>query len=1278
MWFGTERELYRYDSKTFKKYKHNPKDPRSIASDYVHKIYQDSKGNLWMAAGNNGLCLYNRESDSFTTFRHDRNDSGSLTDNNVKGLVEDNKNNLWVATALGLNRIIFEGASVKIARQATNIPYHIECIVAGQNGELWLGTTNGLFKFKAGKTSPVGQKILTSGTASYSIYSMHLDKKGNLWLGTSHGLVKYNTATESYYPVASVKRNSLLPAIYGIAEDHNNKLWLASESGLAFFDQETSRVKWHLRDKTNPNALVDDALMSIHIDQQRGLWVGAYYQGISYMNTNLPDFSLWPASYEDKLSDFYLAAKIGKTPKGKLWAISVNYDRIWISGPGNTEGVSTRVKLPAGEKYYAFFLDDSGTLWCGGNNCLFIKYDLKTGKVLRYSPNQVYQGTPLPDTKILMLYPDKKGRIWISGWLGLICFNPHTGRFQRIEGTKSIHSILEDSKGNLWFSGEFNIYLLESNSSKISVVKVSALAETGNQLYAGRIAEDDSGRIWATSNNGLLLYDNKNRTFLPHTNDSPELLNYVQGLQIDSRGNLWLCNENKLICYHPEKKSVKVYDYRDGLPYGGFLLDNASLKDNQGNLYFPTSEGTFRFNPDKITDDTTAAPLTLTSLKLFNKEVRPGDRTALLDHAVEMTKEIIFRHDQNIFTLDFALLNNARSERNQYAYFLENFEHQWNYVQSPSATYTNLPPGTYMFLAKAANGDGFWNPKPLRLKITILPPWWKTWYAYLCYMLLIATGVYAITRYFWLRSSLRRETALNQIKLDFFTNVSHEIRTHLSLISAPLEKAFQHAKEGKSNESFLNYAKSNSDRLLLLVNELLDFRKIQSGNLRLLVGEHDIVKVIKSVTAAFEHISKEKDIQTLLFYPDRPVLLWFDIAQMQKVFYNLLSNAYKFTPEGGKVQVRIAETYGEVLISVEDNGKGISPDHLRKLFTYYYQVGADKPGYGIGLALSKSIVQQHYGYLTAESRLASASEPGGTTLNIRMLRGNSHFPPDQIAMQARDYVAGMLAEPVATAINAGAAHSGQKNTILIIEDNDQLRVFIRELFEETYNILEAGNGLRGVELAQEKIPDIILSDVMMPEISGLEVCNRLKKSDTTSHIPVVLLTARTQSEQVIEGLTAGADDYLVKPFDPRILEIKINNLLRVREQMKARYRHSLFVEEAGHNIAQDLNEAFINKLRALVIENISDAGFGVHQLAFHAGMSVSVLYRKMRSLTGMTVNEFVKTIRLNKAKTLLESGAYQVSEVATIIGFEDVKYFSKEFTKVFGRKPNEIKKQMYG
>ncbi len=891
----------------------------------------------------------------------------------------------------------------------------------------------------------------------------------------------------------------------------------------------------------------------------------------------------------------------------------------------------------------------------------------------------------------------------------MLLLDKRTGSFAKVPTVTYAATIFEDSRRNIWIGGKAGLYRIKPEAAKAPRPAIEKIRSNSEFAISWRINEDKWGTIWAACHAQLLSYNpEKNRFELNIDIPQEAALDIVP----DSKGYIWINASAKLYRYHPRERTLQSYSAHDGLPAKGSLMQGAGTTDRNGHLYFVTDKGMFSFDPAAISIPNRSAPIVLSSLKLYNKTVRARDSTGILPVPIGKLKEITFRHDQSIFTLDFALLDYVRSDVNRYAYKIDGIDRDWNYVKTPTATYTNLPAGSYIFQVKAANGDGIWTTQPLQVKINILPPWWRTWWAYLAYLLLAAGVVYAIARFFWIRSSFRRENALNQVKLDFFTNVSHEIRTHLSLISGPLEKAYQQAAEGKNNENYLSYARTSSDRLMLLVNELLDFRKIQSGGTRLQVREHDVVKIVKSVIAAFEHMANEKGIETVLIAPKTPVLLWFDVAQMQKVFYNLLSNAYKFTHEAGRVVVRITETSNEVKITVEDNGKGMPQEHLQKLFTYYYQADSEKPGYGIGLALSKAIVEQHRGYLTAESHLHNGhalngnatssrngspgdgspgdgspgdgspgdaspgdARPGGTTLTIHMLRENLHFAPEQITTNGYQYTEDLLTDTIALPAGHHAINGKEVNTILIIEDNDQLRVFIRDLFEGDFNILEAENGRRGLDLANEHLPDIVLSDVMMPEMNGLEVCKRLKSNIATAHIPVVLLTARTQNEHVIEGLESRADDYLAKPFDPRILELKINNLIRVRDELQARYRESVMTDEAASSIARDVNEAFIGKLRTMVADNLSNPDFGVNELAAHVGMSVSVLYRKLRTLTDMTVNDFVKTIRLNEAKKLLESGVYNVSEVATMIGFDDSKYFSKEFKKAFGKTPIEIKKQ---
>ncbi len=1279
MWFGSTSGLIRYDTRTLRCFRDDAKGNPILAD--IKDVHCDSQGNIWAGTAT-GLTLYNPDLHSYRHFKHDSTQVNSLSSDYVSCITEDHTKQLWLGTRHGLTRIVTDQGVIKLSRhlqdEFNGDALNIQCLTSGKDGNLWLGTGDGLIAMQVtgGKPRLYRMPLTKKGTQSNEFNAIYAAENGTVWLGrSSGGLVGFDPDTENFRIIETLATSGgELPKIKKIVSDSKGKLLLATSSGLAHFDPLTGDTDWYVNQPGNPNSLPENSLFAMYRDRQGGLWLGSYYNGISYFHFDSPRFRPWPFTPGDPRGKSFVNAWIGKSRTDRMWSVSDAIDKLLLFDSNGKNSSTFPLTLDPQADYFSFYVDQQDVLWAGGNTVL-TSYDTRKGTYRHYPFTIPGQANPLKG-RTYKITEDSYGHFWVGGAYGLLLFDKQKGTFVKDTTVSYTATIFEDSHRTIWIGGHKGLYRITPEAADAPRPVVEKIQSTTDLVIAWRINEDRSGKIWAACHTQLLSYNPESNQFELNTDVPREAaLDVVP----DNQGYIWINVSSRLYRYHPENRTLQSYGYQDGLPAKGILMQGAGTMDKDGNLYFVTNEGMFTFDPAAISIADQTSPIILSSLKLYNKEIRTADSTGLLTEPLAKTKEITFRHDQSIFTLDFALLDYVRSDLNKYAYKIDGIDKDWNYVKIPTATYTNLPPGSYLFEAKAANGDGIWMQEPLQVKITVLPPWWKTWYAYLGYLLLLAAMVYAVTRFFWIRSSFRKENALNQAKLDFFTNISHEIRTHLSLISGPLEQAYQQSTEGKSNENFLNYARNSSDRLMLLVNELLDFRKIQGGGVRLQVREHDVVRIVQSVIAAFEHVGKDKEIETSLLCPDTPVLLWFDIAQMQKVFYNLLGNAYKFTPDGGKIVVRITETSNEVTIAVEDNGKGMAAEHLRKLFTYFYQADSEKPGYGIGLAMSKSIVGQHHGYLAAESHPATGSSPGRTVLTIRMLRENRHFSPDQLAAKSGDFGGSMLAETLAMPAGNNIAHSKQRNTILLIEDNDQLRIFIRELFEGKFNILEAANGLRGMELAKEHIPDIILSDIMMPGMNGLEVCNGLKNNTATGHIPVLLLTARAQNEQIIEGLTSGADDYLIKPFDPRILQLKISNLIRVRDELKKRYRQSMLADqETGDNIAEDINQAFIAKLRVLVIENMSNSGFGVDELAVQAGMSMSVLYRKMRSLTGMTVNEFLKTIRLNEAKKLLESGVYHVSEVATIIGFEDAKYFSKEFRKVFGKTPNDIKKRIPG
>jgi signal transduction histidine kinase/DNA-binding response OmpR family regulator len=646
-----------------------------------------------------------------------------------------------------------------------------------------------------------------------------------------------------------------------------------------------------------------------------------------------------------------------------------------------------------------------------------------------------------------------------------------------------------------------------------------------------------------------------------------------------------------------------------------------------------------------------------------------------------------------VFTIDFAVLNYIKSDKNRYAYKLEPFDKDWVHTDIPSAPYTNLSPGSYTFFAKGSNNDGVWG-KAVTLHIKVLPPFWETTWAYCLYVLFVGSIVFLLARFFILRSLLRRDKELTHLKLNFFTNISHEIRTHLSLIFGPVEKLILEEKGGTQTRQ-LQIIKKNSDSLLQLVNELMDFRKAETGNLKLHIAEHNVVTTISEIYNSFYDHGVSANITIDLVTSADNIPLYFDKIQLEKVLFNLLHNAFKFTSSGGYINVLVEDRNDSVTITVTDNGKGIAPENLKNLFENYFQEndhGKQNTGYGIGLALSKSIIELHKGSITVESKIAASGNRTSFVVNLR--KGAAHFknatlvrtPVNDFLNVQKPVLNDSLVAPFIDHVSPPRyLPKDKKQTILLVEDNPEVRSFIAEFLQNHYKIITCENGVKGWEAAKEHIPDVVISDVMMPEMDGFTLCNNLKGDESTNHIPVILLTAKASGANHIEGLKMGADVYLTKPFSIEVLLLQVTNLLnaseRIRrsfkEQITATYSNVLSTDpekntQATRELVNTIDNEFINKLVRIIEKDIDNLAFGVPELAREIGMSQPVLYKKLDAVTGMSVNDFIKSVKMNNAGILLKTKRYTINEVAYMVGFSDRKYFSKEFKKQYGKTPTEF------
>lgn len=1275
MWFASTAGLFRYDSRSFKAYRPQPNHQDAIVSRYVHNVFCDSKGKLWAATAG-GLSRYEAETDSFTNFKHDPADSNSLSGNNIFCIVEDEANGFWVGSASGLDHLTFKDGEPQVARTPSGDfkgrARMVRCIAKGSDGVLWLGTYDGLVKVEKGGKSKKIFKVKSEGRypSINEFIAIYADQKGSIWLGSNRGgLIRFDIHSESFHTIESFRRRGEgLPIVSAITADHRGKMWIGTWSGMAYFDTKDHTSDWLYNIPENPNSLPDNLIYAVCKDNQGGVWVGSYDCGVSYLQK--ASVSLSATSLR--------AGWLGALSDGAIWAIPDDRSAVTFFNKKTGHSNSVKLRLPFAVTYNAFWVDEHGILWCGGSSVLS-RYDIRTHQRSDYPVREFHSGDSTMGL-VTSICQDRRGRLWVAGVFGLALFDKEKLRFEpglggldpgseQVSG-RYINYAVRDSKDNLWFGGVGEVFLLKSNSKTFE--RISFRDESSESAMVLRITEDQAGRMWfATQASGLHVYDYKAKKIVPVARPVETALD----VQADNSGFLWIVSASKLVRYHPDRHTVQYYDAYDGLPSQAILRAATSTRDLEGNLYFGTSKQVFCVDPRSVVLNRLPSRIVITGVKLFNRVVTPANGAGILSRGQEPFKSLVFNHKQNFFSLDFALLSFFRSDRNRYAYMLEGFDEQWNYVDYPSATYTSLPAGKYTFLVKAVNGDGIWVNEPLRVSVTILPPWWRTWYACLAYVLLAASAVYAVTRVFWMRALFKKEDELYQAKLDFFTNVSHEIRTHLTLVSGPLDKALRSLRTDSTIKGFLDTAKSNADRLMGLVEELLDFRKLQNGDVRLRFAEHDLVRKLTSVTSSFEHAAAEKQIDLQFDFNQKPVKVWIDASQMQKVFYNLLGNAIKYTPKGGRIAVAIVDDTDEIRVTVTDNGRGISPEHLPNLFTNFYQVyngEQSQTGYGIGLALSKGIVDRHGGELGVTSRKTDGISDGETVFTITLLKGTRHISENDLVPASIGDANALLSDGV---VEVDQIPEPPVNpVVLLIEDNDELRAFERETLREKYRILEADDGQDGLRIARETLPDLIVCDVMLPGLSGLEVCRKLKSDILTSHIPIIQLSARTEVNQILEGLRAGADDYLVKPFNLNVFEAKIHNLIQAKQILKHWYSQSVLMEP-DHVFVRNMDGEFVIRLKNLVLENISDPGFGVKEMSRQMGTSVAVLYRKLRDLTGMTVNDFMKRIRMARAMQLLESGEYHVSEVAVIVGYESSKYFGKEFKKFYGKTPVEVRRQ---
>ena len=1321
IWIGNWKGLTRYDGYEFKNFNHDDNDSSSLSNNRVNSICQDKQGRLWVGTSH-GLNKYDKHTENFKAIGINKQVKGGT--NYISSVLRDRQGLIWVATFGGVKVVNPDNLNVKSFLGQKDLDSGVVfTLFQDKERRIWAGTRNGVQRFnpETSKILPLPESIRKSvGLLNAKILVINQDRLGNIWFGSENsGLFKYNARDKSLRHFQHSENQPGLPSnwIKGLLVRSDNKIWIGTRAGLSIFDPGTNKFTNYYHSPFDSGSLSDNTVWSFLADDAGSVWVGTFAGGINIYNPLNGNFQ----NIGEKigpgigLSNTVVNA-ILPSGDGGFWAGTQSGGLNYINQErGEARSHTIKMDSQKSSNYIKTLADDGkGNLWAGTLDGLALFN--KQGKGTKYFTFPSV-GAKLSGSLVNFVLPDNDG-VWAGtngAGLRFLANNGSIRDFRKSPSREAIAdnfvtSILKNDNGDLWVGTQSGLSYLDVKQQKFTQRFRKGDGKSISQSTILCLFRDSKRRLWiGTEGGGLNYLDEPNKAFYSINQELGLTDNVVHAILEDNLGNIWLSTDDGLFKIHFRKFSVPFtkenvqitqYTANDGLASNQFLT-NSALKAADGKLLFGGINGITSFYPERILKNHYKPTVVLTDLLIRNRKVDIGDNHEVLERSISETTDLTLKYDQGFITLKFAALNYINSTNNKYAYKLEGLHRNddWNYSgTSNMANYTNLEPGNYTFKVKSANSDGLWSDEPTVLNIKVLPPFWRTWWAYLLYAGTFISISVVILRFLKVRADLERnlyfehlenerQKELYQQKLDFFTNISHEIRTPLTLIIGPLERALSSLRNNHSVFSQLNIVRNNADRLMRLVNELLDFRKAESGNMKLQFSECNIQKFVAEIYLSFKELAATRNIQYVLVAPDKTLDVYFDKDQLEKVLFNILSNAFKFTPDNGKIIVRVQQREVDdqswVDIIVSDNGKGIPDEYQEKLFENFFQVEVRdfSIGTGIGLALSKSIMELHKGFIKVQSRPQENDNPGETHFTISLLLGKDHIENEIIVpayMNSDNADLYQIQSEITELVEAEEQSAEDKrHTILIVEDNAEVRQFIKDALGRLYHVMESIDGVTGLETAVEHIPDLIISDVMMPNMDGLELCRRIKIDERTNHIPVVLLTARTAYIHQVHGFDKGADAYITKPFSVQILELQVRNILASKDALRLKYSSQLILQPQSFTV-ESPEEKFLQKLMEIVENNLENAEFSVTDLVESIGMSKTVLYKKVQALTGASIGDFIKSVRLKKAAMLLQQNKIGIAEVAYSVGFNDRKYFSKEFKKQYNLSPSEFILQFAG
>ena len=1182
--------------------------------------------------------------------------------------------------------------------------------------------------------------------ATQELHEAYVDAWGEVWTDQQIAGRALHFSTEErvwrmeQIQVEPTSTDRSRPAFH-VHEDLRGTVWVHPYGGgFSYYDRTAKRLRPFYNSMGDGNWRFSNKIHSAYSDRQGNLWLCTHSKGLEKITFGRHLLGLIvpvPLPYESLSNE---VRSLMEDSQHRIWAGTKDgklriYDQLTEQGYLTEQGIIAKQGTPLRGNVYAMAEDRLHNLWIATKGDGLVKAEpLAGGKSYRLKrfTHQNGDDNTLSDNNVYSIYEDTLGRIWVATYGGGINIipNPQAEKPDFIHARNGLKHypitqcyrarfVTGDNEGRIWIGTTQGALVANEHITDMENLKFVHLRnETGDEHSLSNndvhwVLPVSNGEIYLATLGGglnrLVHLDMKRAKASFQTYGTREGLasESVFSIREDNKGNLWMSTENGIACFAPSTNEFVNFDEKEVATHLRFS-EAASTFTSRGDMLFGTSNGICHFNPDSTKLSTFVPPMVLTGLKVWGRDVAP-DPKSLLPAAPDELDKLVLTHSEKVFSLRFAALDYTNSHNIQYAYIMEGFERGWNYVgNTRTATYTNLPKGNYLFKVRSTNADGVWTDNVRTLPVTILPSFWETTLAYFIYVLLvlivIVVAAYILFTIYRLKHEVKVEQQLTHMKLRFFTDISHELRTPLTLIAAPVEHVLKNNSLPEEARRQLEVVERNTNRMLRLINQILDFRKIQNKKMKMMVQRIEVVEFSKRLMENFRGVAEERNIDFRLVSEPEQVYLWADTDKLEKILFNLISNAFKYTPDGKEIRLKITQEENKVKVSVKDQGIGIEESKQGSIFLRFENL-VDRNLFhtstGIGLSLVQELVEMHKASIEVKSR------PGeGSNFIVTFQAGRNHFDPSAEFLPDDGSAAILQTSPE----EVEAEVEGNRQTLLIVEDNAELRLFLRTLFAGTYAVAESENGEEGWKKALECQPDLIVSDVMMPVMNGIEMLKRLRSDLTTSHIPVILLSAKTSIENQIEGLEYGADAYVTKPFSATFLKARVKSLLAGRKLLQTAIRSSLMPassqmspseedmtsphdralpaqatpeesvaaaaaaaeESAGLQLSPH-DRKFMDKLMALMEKNIDNGELVVDDLVQEMAVSRSVFFKKLKTLTGLAPVEFIKEVRINRAIELIDSGEYSMTQISYMVGINDPRYFSKCFKSKMGMTPTEFR-----